>query len=266
MFDLFKKPEVKEPFFREDIESDWMEEPKPKPKRRKRRAYRSRQATNNSVLVFLAGRQGRITSYGQISRHLGFSNPNAVSKHILELIAKKAIRRSGHQGAYTYTVLRTRVNGKRGATAKAVRQTKPQQVETPVEKTLPLTSKQRRVLRYIESRNERPVSYKDISQALHIGEAGVWRYIKILCDRGFLLRSGSTYDGTRYRVVGESTTVRTEEPSPNRETQSEDQSSSDNQNEKAFVENLDSLVWEFLRQTRSTDVLVFLTWMEQKVK
>lgn len=268
MFERFtKKAPLTGTIFNQPDNSDWLDEPV----RKKNKSRENKVVTQNRILAYLVTREGKATQLQDIADAVGFGNTSSVSVLLGDLRRKKAVTRKGKAGRYTYRVNRTRVNKRKNGTATKVAKKQPERIaklQEPVTPTNtdPLTPKQKRVLRYLASTNERLISQKEIARALKLRESGLQRFIRVLCEKGVLQRSGATVDGTRYRVVGESTKVRTEEPSPNRETQSENQSSSGNQNEHAFVDSLDSLVWEFVRATRSTDVLVFLTWMEQKVK
>lgn len=247
MFERFKKAVVVEPKATRRSTG----------RRNKYTPKRPEEEIENEILTYLKGRVGEETSISDIGAALGFGNSESVRRYVQTLLNKGSIRRKGKKGSTTYTVHRSRVNRKRGTANKATKKVnKPQRLEKPT-----LSKNQSLVFEYIKRNQNSIRSYAEIGKETGVSANTIGTIVKVLLGKGVIERTGYIPgDGTQYRVVSETTAVRTEEPGPNRETRTE------STNNVQFVSMVDSLVWEFVRETRNTDVLIYLTWLENKLK
>lgn len=241
-------------------EDMWPEKPAPR-----RRAKRKKVVPAlNELLAYLSQHEGEVVRDGDVAKALGYRNQSSVNRLLRILREKKAITRKGKRGSFIYTVKRTSVRRQRKArTSKAgtTRVKKVEQVEAPK-----LNKGQARMLRFISQHQYKFMSQSEIGRSLGISQGSVWRHIKSLVALGLIERSGETVEGTKYRVVGETATARTADGVQTQAAAPADTGSSGSSNEKAFLNAVDELIWEFVRSTRSTDLLLFLTWLERKVK
>lgn len=121
-----------------------------------------------------------------------------------------------------------------------------------------LTGQQRDIFQFIKNKGEQPIKLTEVSVALNLNLSSVFRAVKMLIRDGLLVEIGKNTQGRVYRVVSETAKGRTNAGSP-----TPGSAPARDKNTAQFVGVIETLIWEFIRVTRSTDVLAFLTWVEK---
>lgn len=232
MFEIFKKvPET-------IVESELS-------KRQRRKYVKSIERTAH-IMAYLGDREGQETTLAQIAEAVG-TTQSQVSRLMSKLISNGTITRQGTLQHYTYTV-----NGNLP---------KEPVTQVPEEQpTSPQTSAKDRILSFLRSHEDRLITQAEIARGSGTAQSKVSKLIQELEAEGRVVRSAPTYEGTRYWVA----------QSPNLdEPVTENPSGSNEPNtpvlgEAQLLSVINELVWAFVRSTRTTDVLAFLTWLESQ--
>jgi DNA-binding Lrp family transcriptional regulator len=129
---------------------------------------------------------------------------------------------------------------------------------------------------YLAENGGRKITNKEIAEAIEITEGYVPALVKELCKRGTITRKGkrSTYGYTytvnhtrvnrKRRVSTGATTpkaVKSVKKAAEKQPAPKQQFSLTSDN---VVGLLDTLAWEFIKEVRSTDVVLFLDWVKAK--
>lgn len=122
-----------------------------------------------------------------------------------------------------------------------------------------------RVLRFLSEHQDELISYDDIARGSRTAKSRVGKHIAALVDEGIVAKSvPRPRHGTRYWVNGG---PNANKPGPEMDERSSVEVPSSNSEEDVdFVEITKELVFSFIRATRSTDILVYLTWLENQGK
>lgn len=147
-----------------------------------------------------------------------------------------------------------------GAQSRTVKQS-PQAQESPAaipEVHESMRGAKGRVLRYLVKNQNAYISYEDIARGSGTAKSKIGKHIKELVSEGLVVHSKPRpRHGTSYQIIG---------GGPNSSKVSENASfiGGSQQDDIDFVKITNSLVFEFIRATRSTDVLLYLTWVERQ--
>lgn len=124
--------------------------------------------------------------------------------------------------------------------------------------TSPVTPEVEPVLSFIADHLDEQITYDQISRGSGVQKDKVGRIIRELVEEGVVVKSAfSPRHGTRYWINGSLPKA----PGKNTETSSVDDGESE---VSEYVNITSNLIWLFIRETRSTDVLMFLTWLEER--
>lgn len=102
-----------------------------------------------------------------------------------------------------------------------------------------------KILQFISDHDGERYTYRDIAAGTGIPAGSVHYYMKGLIGRGLVPKDWG---------VG----PRVEPPKPAVETPKKEA------NEATFTDIVETLIWEYVKTTRKTDLLAFLTWLEAK--
>lgn len=114
------------------------------------------------------------------------------------------------------------------------------------------------MLDYISTHEDEVMSVQYIADAIGAGYGSVTYAMKQLHEEKKIVSSDATYLGRRYWLY--ESVYGGEESTPTKEPAQEQVDRVPN----PAVDMIETLVWEYIRATRQTDVLLFLTWLEQK--
>ena len=218
---------------------------------RKKSSRKSPIERSNQVLAYLSTVGDRPVTLSEVGSAIGLDN-SSVSRILGRLLDSRAISRAkAPKRRFVYTVKRSRVNNKR----KAVN-IKPKQART---RTKHGESKGK-VLNFITAHENQLISQREISQGTGVAVSNVSRLVNLLESEGAIVRSDTTYNGTRYWVNGGPNTDIVNgvpmEPTAPPEPQPPKQDTL-----KLLAEHLDPLVWRFIKETSSNDVVLFLHYV-----
>jgi len=277
---IFKrKPSNTEPqttgtiFDDSDGTSDWMGNETPAPTS-SRKSRKSGQEARQNILDYLREHQGEVVKSTTMAQELGYQSPSPVDRMVRELIQRGTVTRKGTRQSYTYRVNRKSVNRRRKANRPTVSATKAKKkVEKKVtlpevgSKTPKLRENARKVFDFISRHPGQLFTNAEIGQRINMAGPTVNYQIKTLHKQRLIEVSGfKPGEGTAYRIAGESATPE-EAGSPNSHSKAERPTIDlGTKNNEQFVNVVESLIWEYIRATRTTDLLKFLTWLERKVK
>lgn len=200
----------------------------------KTRQYMKRSERAQLLKAYLTDRLGEEISLSQIAEDMRVSDAQA-SRLVTYLITNGEITRQGKFKHYTYTINavpqpKVRLNRQRRSGAKE------------------------RLINYLTVHQGELITQSDIATAVGITQPQTSSIIKELEAEGTIVKSTPTHAGTLYQV----------NDSPNAHLEdSENRVSPDADGERQMYEAINGLVWQFVRETRVTDVLAFLTWLEQ---
>lgn len=250
---------AKESEFLRDEDSNWLKDDKPKRKQKSTRRQMKSLERKNELLRYLKTQEGNILTEADIAEGTDMSNGHA---HMLlkSLTASGHIKRIGKRGSYRYVVKRMRVNGKRKV---ATKPTTPKRVEQTAKRVETKRGGKvyDRVLAYITNHQGQFISYSEMAEALKVSDAAVGVAVLRLVRDGTVVRSLPVpQQGTKYELV--EPVSKAEAPVVPQSPEPHDE----NLNNGRLTGVVESLIWEFLRATRSTDLLMFLTWLEQRNK
>lgn len=113
------------------------------------------------------------------------------------------------------------------------------------------------VLDYIMDNLDRHLSYSDIARGSEIQVDKVGRIVRELEKEGAIVRTETrSRHGSKYRINSGG-------PNSGGKVTSETSIFDEVEITTDFVNITNSLVWQFIRETRATDVLLFITWLER---
>lgn len=123
--------------------------------------------------------------------------------------------------------------------------------------TVPLVNEEMgSVLTAISEHEDSPISIRSLSELTGLTPSKVRGNIRKLVQTGIVVKSESVQGrSTRYWVNRIPTSVE--------DTETQNQP---NESSHYFRDIVETFIWEFVRETRSTDVLLFLTWLDRKVE
>lgn len=114
-----------------------------------------------------------------------------------------------------------------------------------------------KVFAFLQLHNDQLITQEEIARGSGTAKSKVGKLIKELVDEGRIVSSEPIPRvGTRY-FVNESVQNSQEEVAP-------PPSDSEGAQQVTLSAMIETLIWQFIKDTRSTDVLQFLTWIEQK--
>lgn len=117
---------------------------------------------------------------------------------------------------------------------------------------------EQKILQYLEQHLDEVISYDDIARGSTVQKNRVGKVIHKLLAGGAVVRSNPSRHGTRYWI---------NRSGPNTEGKNTKQPSivdGSGEDDIDFVKTSEELIFKFVRATRSTDVLLYLTWLEQE--
>jgi len=201
-----------------------------------KRTYMHKAERYTIFKAYLSERQDEEINLTEIADDMKISTAQA-SRIIADLIANKEVIRHGGKNHYSYTV-----------TTPEVRTRAPRQRKSEVKE---------KVLNYLTRNQEKFITQEEVARGSGVTQPQVSRALRDLVKEGIIVKSEPAHLGTRYQV----------NDSPNAHLQTDEESRVSNSEEQQrlnqeLYQAINSLVWQFIRQTRSTDVLAFLTWLE----
>lgn len=142
----------------------------------------------------------------------------------------------------------------RGAKTRSSKQSQEAEPTTP---EVVVHGDQLSVLNYLKNHMDVPITYEDISQGSGVSRSKVGRAINELVGNGTVVRSTHSRQGTRYWINSRGPN------SVGKNTQGNSVIGGSEEDNIDFVKTTNTLIWEFIRATRSTDLLLYLTWLEK---
>jgi DNA-binding MarR family transcriptional regulator len=213
------------------------------------------QTVQEAVLSVLKKNQNKHITYQTIGSAIGYTG-TTVGIAINDLKRKGNIIVSGKK-LKTYKVVNETI-GKRG-TRKPLVKTVASKSSVKDEPTLEITAAQRRVLSFIRGHQHQTYTLDQIGRATGVSPSYVSKTVAELQLAGIVQKSGATADGIKYMIMSDKRV--TERP----KLKSVDpEHCVETGNEGQLVGVIDSLVWDYVRETRSTNILGFLTWLEDR--
>lgn len=119
-------------------------------------------------------------------------------------------------------------------------------------------SSKSKILRYLSQNQNKLISYKDIARGSGTAKSKIGKLIRELVEEQVIVHSvPRPRHGTTYQIIGQGPNLSKGAVQPSIPNGSEEE-------DIDYVNITSDLMWSFIRETRTTDVLLFLTWLEQK--
>lgn len=259
MFKIFNrvKENVDPKGFLKDDQKDYIfsTDTTQEPPRSSRKPQTSMVVSQQMVVDYLIVRDGQETSHALVAGYLG-STPAYVTTLMKDLLKKGTITRKGKRGHFVYTVNHSRVNNRR---KKRVANTNTPPKLQPMPEVQPQReSSAQKVLNFIARHEDEQITHEDIARGSGTTLSKVSPIVRKLEQEGAIVRSLPVpRHGTRYWLTSSL------ENGPNRiETVPEKLVVKTTQTDLHNV--IDTLVWEYLRECKQTDILIFLEWLKQR--
>lgn len=200
-----------------------------------KRTYMHIAERGNLFKSYLADRLGEEISITEIAKDMRVSTAQA-SRILTSLISNKEVVRHGSKNHYSYTVSAPEV-------LKVERQRK--------------SGVKEKVLKFLATNQNVLITQDEIARGSGVTQPQASVAIRELVMEGIVVKSDPTREGTLYQVNSSPNAhLRTAEDI--QRSQSEEML----KRNKELYQAIDGLVWQFIRETRVTDILAFLTWLE----
>lgn len=214
---------------------------------RKSKKYVPKDKMKQSIVDYI-GERVKPVSIAMLQNRFDYANPQRVHQLMNELMEENKVVRVG-RGVY--------VSGTEDV---------PEDTMQAI-KEYSMSPGRKRVFDYVVRHQGEFISLNDISSALGVTGTAVFYQLRALVNDGMLEKSVPTAQGTRYRVPGNTAIPDSQESpvAPEEPVEEADEPVvQTNKNEDTFITMYRDLMIEFMIQTRSTDTLMFLTWLEQR--
>lgn len=259
MFEFFKKTVDPKGFLKqEDLRGYTVERTKPSKAIVPRPRVRvKRTTTKQRVVDYLIARNGKETQHIKMAKAMKFSEPY-ITTILNELMRSGTIKRTGKRGHYRYEVVRKRVNSKRvtNTAVKKVKTSKPLQTKMPEVQKREYGTATARVLAFIAKHEDEAMSQNELARGSGTARSRIWKIVQELEKDKAIVRSLPTRDGTRYWLTSSiETGIELAEPSKGE--------AKANSTQESLYEVIDHLVWEFMKECKQTDILIFLEWLKK---
>lgn len=199
----------------------------------------------NVALDYIKEREGRYIDVEDLSRVLGFKNPASAYGTLKELRDRGSITRLGSSRESRYKVNRTRVNTGKNHTRK--KYAKPRN---------PRGTAKERVYNALVGSEGRRVSQSDIAAVTRVSDGYVSTLVKELEKEGRVERTSRSIGGTTYRILDQRPKL---EKKPVEKAKEVEKPA-----ETTRTPAIDGLVWQFIKDTHSTNVLEFIDWLNKR--
>lgn len=250
-------------------------------KRNGKKRRQPRELTQKVILQYLTEREGMITRHYQIAKKAGYRSHNNGGYYVAwkGLLDSGAVSNVGTIERPRWRVNHWKVTGSSMSNpqvvaastrrARAVRTGKWAIGEDG------LTIAQRAVFNYIQNHQNQPITQRLMSEEAGVPQGTVAPTLIRLIQKGKITRT-ETPHGLMYRVVGDKTPVPTPVPQAVIRDEFEELRAKApavvepakepaSHNAKTFVDLLDPLAWEYVKETQgATDLLGFMAWLKKR--